>query len=476
MIRRILNLLSKQQKRQSIWIIVSMLARSILDFAGVAALIPVIFVLADRLGNDRRLVLLLCCGVIVFVLLKNCIILLLSRFQTKFQLDIYKNFSRRLFINYYNSGLLFLKKNSSVQLAYEVNGVCLTFSQNVLGSLFRIVGEVFLILLMVVALIIWKPMMGLLTSVLFIPVAAIYAVTVKKRVRTIGARSLQALRAQSRTVSEAFRGFTELEIANAFGTSLSNFDDNQNTIIHNRRSMEIYQLFPFFLSEMAVVAGLMILASFGGDDLMLTGGVFAIAAFRIIPAIRGVMNNYTILQNNINSVDVIEKGIRDTGISGIKDNDSADTGIEGGMEFEKEISGKNLSFAFPDGKTLFENFDLTIRKGERIGIRGRSGSGKSTLFNILLGFFSPTQGKIMIDDVELNEKNRRAWHKTVGYVPQEIFIIKGSLAENIALGAESIDREKVRKVLEQVSLKEWADDLSNGLDTELGEFGSRLSG
>ena len=109
-------------------------------------------------------------------------------------------------------------------------------------------------------------------------------------------------------------------------------------------------------------------------------------------------------------------------------------------------------------------------------MRGASGSGKSTLFNLLLGFYRPTEGRICVDNRELTPANRSAWHRLVGYVPQEIFIIEGSLADNIALGHLPPDRAKVQHVLEQVQLKEWADALPQGLDTPLGEYGSRLSG
>ena len=93
----------------------------------------------------------------------------------------------------------------------------------------------------------------------------------------------------------------------------------------------------------------------------------------------------------------------------------------------------------------------------------------------MLGFFPPTSGHIRIDNRELIPSNRKQWHLLVGYVPQEIFIIQGSLAENIALG-QPVVREKIERVLEQVKLKEWADELAEGMDTSLGEYGSRLSG
>ena len=135
-----------------------------------------------------------------------------------------------------------------------------------------------------------------------------------------------------------------------------------------------------------------------------------------------------------------------------------------------------LAFAFPDGHDLFKDLNFEIRRGERIGIRGVSGSGKSTLFNLLLGFFEPSSGEIRIDGIRLIPGNRKAWHRIVGYVPQEIFIVNGSLAENIALGQTDIDKAKISHVLGQVQLKEWASELPQGLDTPLGEYGSRLSG
>ena len=477
MIKKIIQLLPEGQRKRGVWVALSVLLRSVLDFAGVAALVPILLVVVKQDGG-RGTMLALCGGVLLFVLLKNALVVLLARAQSSYQLEIYREFSRRMFANYYHRGLLFLKGKSSVVLGHEVNYVCYMFSSCVLAPVFRMAGEAVLALLMVSALIIWEPLAGLLLCASFFPLAALYVGLVRKRLRRYGMEELEARRKQSRTVVEAFRGYAELEIARAFHTSLVSFNQGLELIIRSRLRMEVYQLFPSFLSEVAIVAGLALLIGTGSGDLGLVSGVFAVAAFRLIPAVRGILNSWVTLQNASHTIAVVEEGISDAPRQDAQGNrrQEGDASEGTSFTFKHTLDLRGLSFAFSDGHTLFNDLNLSIGRGERIGIRGASGSGKSTLFNLMLGFFPPTTGKILIDGRELTAANRSEWHKLVGYVPQEIFIIEGTLAENIALGQSMIDQAKVMQVLEQVQLKQWADELPQGVDTPLGEYGSRLSG
>ena len=467
MIKEIIQLLPEKQRKRGIWVAFSVLLRAILDFAGVAALIPILLVVAKQDGG-RGMMLALCGAVLLFVLLKNALVAFLARVQSRYQLEIYREFSRRVFANYYHRGLLFLKGKSSVQLGHEVNYVCYMFSSCVLAPVFCMAGEAVLVLLMVTALIVWEPLAGFLLCASFLPLTGLYVGLVRKRLRRYGMEELEARRKQSRTVVEAYRGYAELEIARAFHTSLASFDQGMEFIVHNRLRMEVYQLFPFFLSEVAVVAGLALLIGTGSGDLGLVSGVFAVAAFRLIPAVRAVLNSWVTLQNASHTITVVKEGISDKLQQGTQNQTP--------FTLKQNIELRKLSFAFPDGHTLFSNLTLSISCGERIGVRGASGSGKSTLFNLMLGFFPPTSGEILIDGRKLTSANRSEWHKLVGYVPQEIFIIEGTLADNIALGQTQVDHIKMIQVLEQVQLKEWANELPQGLDTPLGEYGSRLSG
>ena len=468
-LKAIYGLLTKEERRRGVWVALSVLVRALLDFAGVAALIPILITVFGE-KTDVRTSLLVCGLALAFVLLKNVMVIFLARFQSGFLLHLYQVFSRKMFCNYYHRGLLFQKSKSSVQLAHEVNFVCYTFSLCILSPIFRIAGEALLLLLMVTALMLWEPMIGALLCFVFMPIVMSYVWMVKGRLRQYGTEELEARRKQSRTVVEAFRGYTELEIAQAFRSSLTSFDEGLKVINHSRLRMETVQLLPSCLSEVAIVIGLALLLLAGDGNLGVVSGVFAVAAYRMIPAVRGILNGWNTLQNASYSIDVVVDGVNDGQMA---DGDGDGEGED--FTFNRSLELKHLMFAFPDGEVILDDFNAIIRKGERIGVRGPSGSGKSTLFNLMLGFFPPTSGSVEIDGRQLTLKNRRQWHRLVGYVPQEIFIIQGSLADNIALG-RPIDKEKIGRVLEQVQLKEWAATLPEGMDSSLGEYGSRLSG
>lgn len=467
MVKEILSLLPSEARRRSWRVALAVLVRAVLDFAGVAALIPLLLAVL-RPGGTRGEMLALCAAVMLFVALKNALVVLLARVESRFQLEVYRDFSRRMFVNYYRRGLLFLKSKSSVQLGHEVNYVCYTFCLCVLSPLFRIVGDAVLIFFMMAALVVWEPLAGLLMCAAFVPLAVVYTAVVRRKLRRYGQEELEARRRQSRTVVEAFRGYPELEIAQAFGTSVASFDQGMDAIVNSRLRMERYQLFPQFLSEAAIVVGIALLIASGKGDLGVVSGVFAVAAFRLIPAVRSILNSWVTMQNASHSVQVVAEGL-------VEPAEVADE-REKPFSFAKAIELKNLGFAFPDGSLLFSGLNLRIGRGERVGLQGASGSGKSTLFNLLLGFMPPTEGEICVDGRRLTPANRSQWHRLVGYVPQEIFIVEGTLLDNVALGHPQPDRERVMTVLEQVQLKEWADTLPQGLDTPLGEYGSRLSG
>jgi ABC-type multidrug transport system fused ATPase/permease subunit len=468
MLKEIYHLLLPSERRMGMRVIMAVFFSALLNFAGLAALIPVLLFLIEE-KEEKGEALLFCLLAVGFILFKNVLVMGLSRFQNYFLLSLYKRLSFSLFSSYYHRGILFISRLGSTRLGYEVNYVCYAFSMSLLSPLLNMTADVLLILLVTAVLLVYAPMTVLMLYLAFFPFMLMYIFGIKRRIRYYGKKELLARREQTRIVTEAYKGYAELEVNHAFPSLQHSFLKGLDTISFCRLKLETVYHLPLCLSELSVVIGLTLLALSGTGNVKALVGIFAVGAFRLLPALRESLSAWTQIQNSVFCLRIIKAGMEDL-FSAFEEKPTA------GLSFEKEIAISNLSYTYPEGKRVLKEFDCTIRKGEYIGIRGSSGIGKSTLFNLLLGFLKPDGGEIRIDGVLLSAENRKLWHRRIGYVPQGVFILDGTLAENVALGCCDISKEKVKRILRQVRLDEWVDELPLGIDTLLGESGARLSG
>lgn len=466
MIKRILALLLPEERKTGTKVVGAVLFSAILDFIGLAVLLPVLYFLLEG-GEQRSAALWFCLLAVGVILLKSVLVTMLNRFQQHFLLDLYKRLSFSLFSAYYRRGLLFIREQGINRLGYEVNFVCYSFSLNMLAPLLRIAGESLLMILVVVALLVYDWFTALILFVSFVPFVWLYVMGIRKHLREFGKQELNARRNQSRVVSETFGGFVELEVNGAFYAMEDSFKEGLEQITANRMKMETISRLPMFLSELSVIVGLTLLTVMGSGDVKALVGIFAVAAFRLLPALRGILSGWTQIQNASTCLQVIEDGLNHQ----MKTDESPLS-----YPFEKDICVNHLDYAYEDGSWVLRDFCCNIRKGEYIGFKGYSGVGKSTLFNLLLGFLKPQKGEIQIDGEKLTMANQSAWLKKTGYVQQDVFIFQASLAENIALGCKDIDKDRIVHILKEVCLYEWMESLPEGLDTSLGEYGGRLSG
>ena len=467
-LNRIYSILQPSERREGWRVIATVLFSAILDFMGLAALLPILYYLLDS-GSNSQVALWFCILAISVILLKSVLSVFFSRYQHRYLLSFYKRLSFSLYSSYYRRGLLFIREKGSNKLGYEVNAICYAFSQSLLAPMLRIIGDFLLIVLVTLALLIYDGTTVLLLYATFLPFMVVYFLGVRKRIKKYGRLELDARREQSRIVMDTFRGFTELEVSEAFPTLQAAFMEGMDKISHNRLKLDVIQKIPLFLSELSVIIGLTLLVAFATGDVKMLIGVFAVAAFRLLPAMRGILSGWTQIQNVSSCLDTIEEGVMEEDAEVISDEIKK-------LPFEQEISTENLTYGYPDSPLVLENFSCIISKGEYVGFRGSSGIGKSTLFNLLIGLLSPSGGRILIDGTPLSTENRKAWMKHIGYVPQEVFIFNGTLAENIALGCKCIDKERIKDILGKVSLMNWVESLPEGLDTVLGEGGGKLSG
>lgn len=489
----VLGIIPRQFRARGYLVTFTILLRALLNFVGLAALLPILYLILDSdnihsnrylseiydtfgFGSDTSFVASVTAAMLLFIAVKCLVNLALYRFERDYIYALYRYLSRNLYIDYFNRGLSFIKSSNSAVLSRNVNVVCYTFVAGVLRPLASIFSEAMLFAMLFAAILIYNPTAALLTVAIFVPSVWLYFALVRKRVNRYGDIENEAQRTKYRNVVETYRGYADIEINNAFPKMLSSFDRSIDTIINVGAKNATVSTLPQIFTEIGLAAGMSLLVTMsvgsGSGDMKILFGIFAVAALRLLPSIRSIMAAWTALRYNRYTIDII----RDADIN--KTSTVEDT-ADDRFEFRDSIEIDNLSFRFADSdKDTLHGLSFEILKGEKIGIKGRSGAGKTTLFNLLLGFYRPTGGGIRIDGELLSESNRRKWQNTIGYVSQSVFLTDNTILANIALGCDeaSVDLDRVNKAVDMANLREFVDSLPNGLQSRIGECGALLSG
>ena len=321
-----------------------------------------------------------------------------------------------------------------------------------------------------------RPIAALLSIAIFLPTILIFYLGVRRKLQDIGIKENEAQRIKSRIVAETFRGFADVEIGGAFPELFNRFERAMDEAVTLRKRNATIGMLPQMFTEVGLAAGmaLLVVISLGmnSENLSLMFGVFAVAAIRLIPSIRNIMSSWSSIRYNRYSIATLAE-------ADIEAKEASDDFTSERFHFNDKIELHNLTFQFDDATTpVIKDMSLEIHKGERLGIRGASGAGKTTLFNLILGLYRPTSGEIFIDGESLDSRNIRKWQNTIGYVSQSVFIADMTLAENVAFGQapEQIDYQRVERALELAELRSFVDTLPDGLQSRIGEQGSRLSG
>lgn len=412
-------------------------------------------------------------GGVLFIVLKNALTIWIDIYCTDWFLSLYRSYSAKLLNHYYQSGFLYIKKKGSTTLTYEVNSVCYAFVMSVLSPIFQMIGRILLVLLLCIALAVYSPYMALVFILGMTVLIWFYMRVVRKRISVYGNKESHSRKRQWRNVQEIYRGYVEIEINQAFGLFYDRFGKEMNRISSYRKKTKRIKQIPSALFEtgMVLVLFALFLIARSNSELVLLLGIFAVAGMRIVPSLQSVVACWTQIQNHRYTVDILSEAISNPHPPVATE--------ERKLTFEKSLTADRVSFAFqPDNALVLRDFTMELKRGEFLGIQGCSGIGKSTLVNLLSGFIQPDSGRILIDGQPLSAANMKEWHRIIGYVPQEVFIMNGTIAENIALGTkrEDVDIPKMSIILKQMKLDSWINELPLGIDTYLGENGGFMSG
>ena len=465
----------------------------ILEMIGIGLIIPIINIftqdeiffskftfLNDLQLNDYSKTNLISISLICLItvyLFKTIFLTYVSYKQTQFITDIRKTISQRLFVNYLERSYeFFLNKNSS-ELIRNINDIA-NFCV-LLRAVLMFLTELTILIGISLLLIIYEPTGSIVVLFSIGLIGILFSNKIKKKAEFWGTERRNAEGYKMSVMQESFRLIKEIKISNLNKYFITKFISSNNLAAVNHFKHEFVLSLPRYWFELIAIFGftiLIIVLTYTTDsttNIIATIGLFAAATFRLLPSIIKMINyiqqvHFSLpVLNNLSEEFNLEKKVKNN-------QEKFDTKFI----IKKELILKNISFKYQNSNNnVLDNINLKIKTGSIIGIKGPSGVGKTTLVNIILGLLKPTSGEVLVDGIDIN-KNLESWQKNIGYVPQNIILTDDTLKNNIALGIDEkqIDKNRINNCIKESQLENFISNVEKGIDTDVGELGSKLSG
>ncbi len=493
-LRKVWSLLTSDERRSAIALLVLMFIGMLLETLGIGLVIPAIALLTqsnfsrnypalravlEALGNPSQQTLVVG-GMLVLVgayIIKTLFLALLAWRQTHFAFGVQAGLSQRLFTVYLRQPYTFHLQRNSAQLIHNViNEVSLFIGSGILPGMV-LLTEALVLLGLCSLLLIVEPLGALIVvGVLGIAAWGFHRLTREFIARWGKARQFhEGLRLQH--LQQGLGGAKDVKLLGREADFLEQYR------IHNAKSTHAVQLqatlqqLPRLWLELLAVSGLAILVismlaqGRALDAVLPTLGLFAAAAFRIMPSVNRVLGAVQSLRYVLPAIDTLHIELN-YAAPAVTDTHSR------AIPFGASIELSQITYAYAGVATpALNGISLTIQRGESVGFVGTSGAGKSTLVDIFLGLLAPDSGEVRVDGKGIQD-NLRNWQDQIGYVPQSIFLTDDTVRRNVAFGLadDQIDTAAVQRAIDAAQLDEFVASLPEGLETLVGERGIRLSG
>ena len=378
----------------------------------------------------------------------------------------------------YQTYAVHMARNSS-EVIDGISGKVSTVIFSVLGPLLMIVSNILMLTAILVALVLYKPVVALVTFAGFgLIYLAIYLVS-RAHLQANSQRVASSSTQRIKSLQEGLGGIRDVLLDNTQAVYCAEYQKADRLMRRAQASNAVTGETPRFAIEalgMCFIAGLAFTLAQqpeGFAAALPVVGALAIAAQRMLPLLQQVYHAFTSLsgseQSLIDTLALLEQPMPGT----------APAAPGQSMPFAHAIECRALGFRYrADRPWALKGLNLRIAKGSRVGFIGTTGSGKSTLLDILMGLLLPTEGQLLVDGQPVTAANASIWQRRIAHVPQAIYLSDASIAENIAFGVprQQINMERVRQAAAQAQIAQSINGWQHGYDTFVGERGVRLSG
>ena len=302
---------------------------------------------------------------------------------------------------------------------------------------------------------------------------------VRKKLNDIGTKRLKNNQTRFAMVSEAFGAIKTIKVGSLEQAYINEFSKAARIYAKTQASASVISVLPRFFLEAVAFGGILLImlifVSKNGSfvEILPIASLYIFAGYRILPSLQLIYSSIAQVTFVRPTLDKLYKDIKDIKKSIEEKNNNIFT-------LKKSIRLKNIFFNYPETQRLaIDNVSLSILSGSKVGFVGATGSGKTTIIDIILGLLQPQKGNLIIDETIITRQNFKPWQRSIGYVPQQIYLSDNTIAANIAFGFETkdINMGQVEKVSRIANLHEFViSELPKQYLTTIGERGVRLSG
>ena len=496
--RLIWQILTKREQKRYLILLGLSLIMSLFEVAGVAVILPFLKIISDPsyiqtnwlfiwfqgvTGIKTDLQVIMATGAIVFlvILLGMAVRAATSYVEIRFGLMRAYSIGSRLLAGYLRQPyVFFLSRNSAdvgQNLLSEVDNV---IRESVLPAVL-LISSTLVTLLIAAFLFAVQPYVAIGATILLVSVYTGVYRSMRGWLARISDARFVANRDRFHVVNEAMGGIKELKLMGLEDQFLRRFTGPAHAMAQLQTAGLLIGRLPRYALEAVCYGGfiLMVLIMVVTDNenmqnALPTFGLIGMAAMKLFPALQAIYSNLTSMRYSAQSLEKLHHAV-----TSLADPAPQDTSFPA-LQLDNALELRDLSFSYPGAEApSLSGLSLTIPARTTIGIVGGTGAGKTTLIDLVLGLLRPDSGEILVDGQVVSDQRVRSWQKSLGYVPQAIFLSDDTVAANIAFGIdkEHIDDAAVERAAKIANLHDFVtEELPQSYDTMVGERGVRLSG
>jgi len=497
--KKLLFLLTPHERKRVFLLMIVMLIMALLDMIGVASILPFIAILTNPSLVETNIILntifeassvvgvenvqqfLFFLGVTVFIILISSLAFkaLTTYLQVHFIEMCQYTLSKKLVEGYLYQPYSWFLSRHSADLGKTILSEVSTVISSGIGPILELISRGFVALALISLLLITDPN---LTIIVGISLGVIYWLIfnfIRVYLKRFGAERLRNNESRFKTISEAFGAAKEVKVGGLEQAYIKRYSVPAHSFAKINSSVLLISALPRFFLEAVAFGGILIIILYqmsqteNFNNILPIISLYVFAGYRLIPALQQIYVSFNQLTFVGPSLDKLYDDFKK--IKPVKPDQD-----QGQIFLNKTIDLKNVNFTYPNmSRTTLKDISLSIPAKSTIGLIGATGSGKTTTVDIILGLLEAQKGTLEVDGQIITKKNSRSWQRSIGYVPQHIFLSDDTIASNIAFGVEpkNIDHAAVETASKIANLHQFViDELPAKYQTTIGERGIRLSG